>query len=103
LRCDANAYFDAVKEARALKIFELRGSLSRGPSWSCCLLFGDNGTRQNKSSRSDLSLVRGESFRAGTSETYIRQTQNILSPTSMVKATIERNGMVRRIGVECSS
>jgi len=34
-------------------------------------LVGDNGTRQNKSSRRRFDLcVRGESFRAGTSETY---------------------------------
>lgn len=54
---------------------------------------GDNGQGKTNLVEAIYLLVRGESFRAGTAETYVKHS----SPNSLVKATIEKNNLVDEI------
>jgi DNA replication and repair protein RecF len=58
---------------------------------------GDNGQGKTNLVEAIYLLVRGESFRAGTADTYIRHDKSGVAQASFVKATIEKNGLVSEI------
>lgn len=58
---------------------------------------GDNGQGKTNLIEAIYLIARGESFRAGTADTYVRQTQSATAPVSAVKAVIDKNGMTDEI------
>lgn len=80
-----------------LKNFRNYSELNLAVPPGVVVFVGDNGQGKTNLVEAIFLLARGESFRAGTADTYVRQDQTGTAPASIVKATIEKNGLMSEI------
>ena len=76
-----------------LKNFRSYADLSLEFPPGVVVFVGDNGQGKTNLIESIYLLVRGESFRAGIADTYVKHA----SPNALVKATIEKNNLIDEI------
>jgi len=98
MRRDANADLMQLKRLK-LKNFRSYADLDIEIPPGVVVFVGDNGQGKTNLIEALYLLVRGESFRAGTADTYVRQPKGQAEPeqAAFVKAVIEKNGLIDEI------
>lgn len=98
MRRDADADLMQLKRLK-LKNFRSYVDLDLEIPSGVLVFVGDNGQGKTNLIEALYLLVRGESFRAGTADTYVRQPkgQSEPEPAAFVKAVIEKNGLIDEI------